>query len=134
GTLFLDELNSMNLNLQSKLLRVIEDGMIRRIGSTKTKLVDVRIIAATNIEPRKLVEEGKLREDLYYRLNVIYFHIPPLRERKEDIPLLVDHFIKICNSRMNKSVKGVDQEVMEYFLNYDWPGNVRELQNVIESV
>jgi len=134
GTLFLDELNSMNLNLQSKLLRVIEDGMIRRIGSTKTKLVDVRIIAATNIEPRKLVEEGKLREDLYYRLNVIYFHIPPLRERKEDIPLLVDHFIKICNSKMNKSVKGVDQEVMEYFLNYDWPGNVRELQNVIESV
>ena len=134
GTLFLDELNSMDLNLQSKLLRVIEDGMIRRVGSTKTKVVDVRIIAASNIEPRKLVEEGKLREDLYYRLNVIYFNIPPLRERKEDIPLLVDHFIKTCNMKMNKSVKGVDKEVMEYFMNNDWPGNVRELQNVIESV
>ena len=81
GTLFLDEINSMDLNLQSKLLRVIEDGVIRRVGSIKTKVVDVRIIAASNIEPRKLVEEGKLREDLFYRLNVIYFHVPLLREK-----------------------------------------------------
>lgn len=133
GTLFLDELNSMNLELQSKLLRVIEDGVIRRVGSTKTKVVDVRIIAASNIEPKKLVEQKILREDLYYRLNVIYFRIPPLRERKEDIPMLVDHFINTCNTKMNKSIKGIDEEVAEYFFNYDWLGNVRELQNIIES-
>lgn len=133
GTLFLDELNSMNLELQSKLLRVIEDGVIRRVGSIKTKVVDVRIVAASNIEPRKLVEQKTLREDLYYRLNVIYFRIPPLRERKEDIPMLVEHFINTCNSKMNKSIKGVDKEVNEYFFNHDWPGNVRELQNIIES-
>jgi len=133
GTLFLDELNSMNLELQSKLLRVIEDGVIRRVGSTKTKLVNVRIIAASNIEPKRLLEQKILREDLYYRLNVIYFRIPPLRERKEDIPLLVEHFINNCNKKMNKSVKGIDKKVEAYFLNYDWPGNVRELQNIIES-
>ncbi|MBU5436407.1 sigma 54-interacting transcriptional regulator [Tissierella sp. MSJ-40] len=133
GTLFLDELNSMDLGLQSKLLRVIEDGMIRRVGSDKTKIVDVRIIAASNVEARKLVEENKLREDLYYRLNVINFNIPPLRERKEDIPILIEHFIKTCNEEMNKSVKGVNKQVMEYFLDNDWPGNVRELQNTIES-
>ncbi|MGF7057716.1 sigma-54 interaction domain-containing protein [Brassicibacter mesophilus] len=134
GTLFLDELNSMNLELQSKLLRVIEDGVIRRVGSVKTKVVDVRIIAASNIEPRKLVEQRILREDLYYRLNVIYFRIPPLRERKEDIPLLVDYFVNTCNNKMHKSVKGVDKKVIEYFYNNDWSGNVRELQNIIESV
>lgn len=133
GTLFLDELNSMNLDLQSKLLRVIEDGVIRRVGGTKTKVVDVRIIAASNIEPKKLVEQKILREDLYYRLNVIYFRIPPLRERKEDIPMLVEHFINTCNNKMNKSIKGMSREVKEYFLNHDWPGNVRELQNIIES-
>ncbi|MBV1821750.1 sigma 54-interacting transcriptional regulator, partial [Bacteroidales bacterium MSK.15.36] len=115
GTLFLDELNAMSLGLQAKLLRVIEDGVVRRVGSTKTKIVDVRIITASNINPEKLVEEGKLREDLYYRLNVIYFHIPPLRERKEDIPILVDHFIKYYNKKMKMFVKGVDGEVMNYF-------------------
>ncbi len=134
GTLFLDELNSMNLELQSKLLRVIEDGVIRRVGSTKTKVVDVRIIAASNIEPKKLVEQKTLREDLYYRLNVLYFQIPPLRERKEDIPMLVEHFINTCNNKMNKCIKGIDSEVKEYFFAHDWPGNVRELQNIIESI
>lgn len=133
GTLFLDELNSMSLGLQAKLLRVIEDGVIRRVGGTSTQVVDVRIIAATNEEPIKLVEGGKLRDDLYYRLNVIYFHIPLLRERREDIPILVNHFINSCNKKMNMSVKGVDEEVMAYFYNNDWPGNVRELQNTIES-
>ncbi len=133
GTLFLDELNSMSIGLQSKLLRAIEDGVIRRIGSTKTTIVDVRIIAATNVEPKDLLEQKKLRKDLYYRLNVIYFRIPPLRERKNDIPILTDHFIKVYNNKMDKSVKGVDKEVMEYFLKNNWPGNVRELQNVIES-
>lgn len=133
GTLFLDEINSMSLELQSKLLRVIEDGVIRRVGDTNTKIVDVRIIAATNIEPKKLLEEGKLREDLYYRLNVIYFRVPPLRERKEDIPILANHFIKSCNEKMHKAVKGLDEEVADYFYYYDWPGNVRELRNTIES-
>ncbi len=133
GTLFLDELNSMELGLQSKLLRVIEDGMIRRVGSAKTTVVDVRLIVASNEEPKKLVKENKLREDLYYRLNVLNINIPPLRDRKEDIPILVEHFIKICNEKMNKSVRTVDKYVMEYFLNNDWPGNVRELQNTIES-
>lgn len=133
GTLFLDELNSMNLELQSKLLRVLEDGRIRRVGSTKTKYVDVRIIAATNVEPKKLVQDKIIRKDLYYRLNVIYIRIPSLRERKEDIPLLVEHFINICNKKLNKSIKGIDKNVMKYFLNYNWAGNVRELQNIIES-
>lgn len=134
GTLFLDELNSMGLELQSKLLRVIEDGVIRRLGSVKTQHVDVRIIAASNIELRELVEKKQLREDLFYRLNVIYFRIPPLRERKNDIPMLVEYFINNCNNKMNKSIKGVDQQVMKYFLQNDWPGNVRELENIIESV
>ena len=133
GTLFLDELNSMQLGLQSKLLRVIEDGIIRRIGSTKTILVDVRLIVASNEEPKRLLKENKIREDLYYRLNVLNLNIPPLRDRKEDIQILVDHFIRICNDKMNKTIKSIDSQVMEYFLNYDWPGNVRELQNTIES-
>lgn len=133
GTLFLDELNSMQLGLQSKLLRVIEDGIIRRIGSTKTILVDVRLIVASNEEPKRLLKENKIREDLYYRLNVLNLNIPPLRDRKEDISILVDHFIRICNDKMNKTIKSIDSQVMEYFLNYDWPGNVRELQNTIES-
>jgi|LSQX01.1.fsa_nt_gb arginine utilization regulatory protein len=133
GTLFLDELNSMTLNLQSKLLRVLQDGMIRRVGSVKTKHVDVRVIVATNVEPKILLEEQKLREDLYYRLNVIYFHIPALRDKKEDIPDLVDHFIEISNKKMNKNINGVTSEVLDYFKGYNWPGNIRELENTIES-
>lgn len=133
GTLFLDELNSMNLNLQSKLLRVLQDGMIRRVGSVKTKQVDVRIIVATNVEPKVLLEEQKLREDLYYRLNVIYFQMPTLRDKKEDIPELINHFINISNRKMNKNIKGVDSEVLNYFKKYNWPGNIRELENTIES-
>lgn len=133
GTLFLDELNSMNLNLQSKLLRVLQDGMIRRVGSVKTKQVDVRIIVATNEEPKVLLEDQKLREDLYYRLNVIYLEIPALRDKKEDISELVNYFIQVSNRKMNKNIKGVDRQVMEYFKNYDWPGNIRELENTIES-
>lgn len=133
GTLFLDELNSMNLNLQSKLLRVLQDGMIRRVGSVKTKQVDVRIIVATNVEPKVLLEEQKLREDLYYRLNVIYFQIPNLRDKKEDIPELIKHFINISNKKMNKNIKGVDSEVLNYFKKHNWPGNIRELENTIES-
>ncbi len=133
GTLFLDELNSMNLNLQSKLLRVLQDGMIRRVGSVKTKHVNVRVIVATNVEPKVLLEEQKLREDLYYRLNVIYFQIPPLRNKKEDISDLVDYFIQNNNVKMNKDINGVDKEVLNYFMSYNWPGNIRELENTIES-
>lgn len=133
GTLFLDELNSMNLNLQSKLLRVLQDGMIRRVGSVKTKQVDVRIIVATNVDPKVLLDEQKLREDLYYRLNVIYFQIPTLRDKKEDIPELINHFINISNRKMNKNITGVDSEVLNYFKRYNWPGNIRELENTIES-
>ena len=133
GTLFLDELNSMNLNLQSKLLRVLQDGMIRRVGSVKTKQVDVRIIVATNVDPKVLLDEQKLREDLYYRLNVIYFQIPTLRDKKEDIPELINHFINISNLKMNKNITGVDSEVLSSFKKYNWPGNIRELENTIES-
>lgn len=133
GTLFLDELNSMTLNLQAKLLRVLQDGMIRRVGSVKTKHVNVRVIVATNVEPKILLEEKKLREDLYYRLNVIYFHIPALRDKKEDIPDLVNHFIEISNKKMNKNINGVTSEVLDYFKGYNWPGNIRELENTIES-
>lgn len=133
GTLFLDELNSMNFDLQSKLLRVLEDGVIRRVGGTKTRVVDVRVMAASNIEPKRLVEEKILREDLYYRLNVLYLSIPPLRERKDDISLLVNYFINACNIKMNKGIKGVDKQVKKFLANHNWPGNVRELQNIIEA-
>ncbi|NMA86060.1 MAG: sigma 54-interacting transcriptional regulator [Tissierellia bacterium] len=134
GTLFLDEINSMPLELQSKLLRVLQDGYIRPVGSTNIINVDVRIITATNIPPEKAMENKLLREDLYYRLNVINFTIPPLKDRKEDIPLLTNYFIKNCNEKLGKSVKGVSKEVMEIFYKYSWEGNVRELENLVEGV
>ncbi|NLW22043.1 MAG: sigma 54-interacting transcriptional regulator [Tissierellia bacterium] len=134
GTLFLDEINSMPLELQSKLLRVLQDGNIRPIGETKSIHVDVRIITATNIPPEKAVKDGLLRKDLYYRLNVIGFKIPPLRERKDDIPILTQHFIDKMNKKLNKSVTGVSEEVMEIFMAHPWEGNVRELENLIEAV
>lgn len=134
GTLFLDEMNSMNLSLQTKLLRVIQDGVVRRIGGAESVVVNVRVIAAMNEHPVRAVERGHLREDLYYRLNVIFFNIPPLRERKEDIPLLVEHFIKIYNVKLGKNVKGISEELMEGFIQNSWPGNVRELKYTIESM
>lgn len=134
GTLFLDEINSMPLELQSKLLRVLQDGSIRRVGATNTIDVDVRIIAATNIPPEEAVEKGLMRRDLYYRLNVISFEIPPLRERKDDIPLLTKYFIDKFNKRFNKNIKGVSDEVLNIFYNYEWDGNVRELENLIEGI
>lgn len=133
GTLYLDEINSMDTELQAKLLRVLQDGVIRRIGGVKTDIVDVRVIASINEQPLKAVEDKRLREDLYYRLNVISLTIPPLRERKEDIPLLVQHFIRFYNEKLNKNILGVSREVMDFFLNYSWPGNVRELKSIIES-
>ncbi|HHW03354.1 MAG TPA: sigma 54-interacting transcriptional regulator [Thermoanaerobacterales bacterium] len=134
GTLFLDEINSMDIELQAKLLRVLQDGVVRRLGGVKTIVVDVRVIASTNEHPLKSVEKRLLREDLYYRLNVISLTIPPLRERKEDIPVLTEHFIKFYNRQLCKNVKGITREAMDLLMNYSWPGNVRELKSRIESI
>lgn len=134
GTLFLDEINSMPLELQAKLLRVLQDGRIRRVGSPNTIDVDVRIISALNEDINNVLETKQLRQDLFFRLNVIALVIPDLSERREDIPLLVDHFIKTYNNKCNKFFSGISKEVLEIFMDYDWPGNVRELQHTIESV
>lgn len=133
GTLFLDEINSMPPLLQAKLLRVLQDGRIRRLGDIKTTKVDVRIIAATNVAPEAAVERGDLRKDLYYRINTITIDIPDLKDRKEDIPLLTEHFIEKYNRRIYRNVKGISGEVASTFQRYDWPGNVRELEHVIEG-
>lgn len=133
GTLFLDEINSMPMELQAKLLRALQEGKIRRVGDTKTRKVDVRVIAATNVEPMQAVEEGRLRRDLYYRLNTISLEIPPLRERKADILLLTGYFIKTFNDDLYLQVKGVSKRVELLFQNYDWPGNIRELEHVIKG-
>lgn len=133
GTLFLDEINLMDINMQSKLLKAIEDKQITRIGDTEPIDIDIRIITALNEPPLKCVENKRLREDLYYRLNVVPIVIPPLRERPEDIFYLTEHFISMYNLKMNKSVMGIDRDVREVFLNYNWPGNIREIKNVIEG-
>jgi len=132
GTLFLDEIGELPGQLQVKLLRVLQEGEVRRIGESKSIQVDVRIVSATVKDLVKEVNEGRFREDLFYRLNVLPIHIPPLRERKEDIPLLIHHFIKKYNEVMNKNVAGVDQKALEALMNYKWYGNVRELENTIE--
>lgn len=132
GTLFLDEIGEFPYLLQSKLLRVLEEEKIRHLGDTKTIKVDVRIIAATSRDLAGEVERGSFRGDLFYRLNVFPIHIPPLRERKEDIPQLVEHLIRKHNEKLNSHIKGVIPQVMSEFLQYPWHGNVRELENVIE--
>ncbi|MBP1696427.1 MAG: histidine kinase [Deltaproteobacteria bacterium] len=132
GTLFLDEIGELPGQLQVKLLRVLQDGEIRRIGESKPIQIDVRIVAATVKDLQKEVNEGRFREDLFYRLNVLPLHIPPLRERREDIPLLVHHFIRKYNQAMNKNVKDLDHRAMETLMSYKWYGNVRELENTIE--
>ncbi len=133
GTLLLDEINSMSLPLQAKLLRVLQEGYVRRVGGLNDIPIDVRIIATTNENPLEIVNKGLLRKDLYYRLNVIALNIPPLRERKKDIPALVENFIKKYNVILKKDVWYLSNDVKEAFLNYDWQGNVRELENLIES-
>ncbi len=133
GTLMLDEINSMSLPLQAKLLRVLQEGYIRRVGGTKDIPVDVRIIATTNEEPSESLKNGTIRKDLYYRLNVIFIQIPPLRERKKDILILSNHFINKYNLLLDKKVEKVSEEVLNSFMEYAWPGNVRELGNVIEG-
>jgi DNA-binding NtrC family response regulator len=134
GTLFLDEVGEMSPWTQVKLLRAIQDKRIRRVGGIEEIPVDARIIAATNQDLKKKIEEGKFREDLYYRLNVISMEMPPLRKRKEDIPLLVTHFMEKYCSRMGRSMKRIAPEVVSVFESYPWPGNVRELENIMERV
>lgn len=132
GSIFLDEIGTINHETQIKLLRVIQEKEFMRLGGLNTIKVDVRIIAATNIDLKKAVEEGRFREDLYYRLNVINIYLQPLRNRKEDIPLLVDRFIKKYSDENNKKVLGCSPKVIDMFMRYDWPGNIRELENVIQ--
>jgi len=132
GTLFLDEIGDLPLELQPKLLRVLQEQEFERLGSNRTIRVDVRIVAATNQNLHQMVRERRFRADLLYRLNVFPIALPPLRDRPEDIPLLVQHFIRKFASRMNKEVSHVSGEVMQALRHYNWPGNIRELQNVIE--
>ncbi len=133
GTLLLDEINSMPLTLQAKLLRVLQEGYIRRVGGIKDIPVDARIIATTNEKPQDSIKKGTLRKDLFYRLNVVYISIPPLRDRCDDIPILCNYFIEKYNKELFKDVWMISDEVLELFNKYSWPGNVRELENAIES-
>jgi DNA-binding NtrC family response regulator len=132
GTLFLDEIAEMTPLMQAKFLRVLQERTFRTLGGSREQSVDIRVIAATNVNPDEAVQQGKLREDLYYRLNVFAIRLPPLRHRKGDLPLLIDAFIREFNSRNARSVTGVSDAVLRMFEQYDWPGNVRELRNVME--
>ncbi|HVR19279.1 MAG TPA: sigma-54 dependent transcriptional regulator [Polyangiaceae bacterium] len=132
GTLFLDEIGELPLGLQVKLLRVLEDEKIRRLGDSRDVQVDVRIVAATHRDLLAETKAGRFREDLFYRLNVLHIHCPPLRERREDIPLLIEHFLARNNARLGTSVRGLDTETRRLLFEYAWPGNVRELENTIE--
>ena len=132
GTLFLDEVGELPLALQVKLLRVLQEGTLRRVGETRDRKVDVRVVAATVRDLESEVAEGAFREDLFYRLNVLTITVPPLRDRKDDVPLLLDHFVARYNARLGTRVRGVDEAARKVLLAYHWPGNVRELENVIE--
>jgi transcriptional regulator with GAF, ATPase, and Fis domain len=134
GTIFLDEVAEMSPHLQVKLLRVLQEQEFERLGGTKTIKCDVRIIAATNKNLDKLVEENHFREDLYYRLKVIPIEIPPLRDRPSDIPLLIHHFLDIMCKVKKKTIRGISKKAIKALTNYDWPGNVRELENIIERM
>lgn len=134
GSIFLDEIGEMPLEMQVRLLRVIEEGVLNRIGSSKQIPINFRIIAATNKDLRKEVDRGNFRKDLFYRLNVLPINIPPLRNRKDDIPLLVDYYMDKISRKLNKNKGKISKSLMEKFLQYDWPGNIRELQNIIERI
>jgi len=134
GTVFLDEIGEMDLNLQVKLLRVLEDRKIRRLGGNRNIDIDVRVVAATNRNLKEAIEEKTFREDLFYRLNVFPIHVAPLRERREDIPHLLDYFIKRFSRDFNKQVREVSREALDLLMRYHWPGNVRELRNVVERI
>jgi DNA-binding NtrC family response regulator len=132
GSLFLDEVGSMRLDLQAKILRALQEREIERVGGTRTIKIDVRVIAATNRDLKKAVEEGTFREDLYYRLNVVPITLPDLKDRQEDIPLLANHFVQKFTQESNSTIREISREAMGILLSYPWPGNVRELENVIE--
>jgi len=134
GTLFLDELGEMPIHLQAKLLRVLQEGKVMPVGTTEERIVNVRILTATNRDLRKMVEEGSFREDLYFRLNVIHLPIPPLKERKEDIPLLITHFLDRAYEKRGAQRKHITEEVLSLFLSYEWRGNIRELENELERM
>ncbi len=134
GTIFLDEIGEMALHLQIRLLRVLQEREFERVGGSRTIQVDVRVIAATNRDLEDAVEQGRFRSDLYYRLNVIPIVIPPLRERKGDIPLLVNSFLKVMAGKKKRQIKGISDEAMDILANYSWPGNIRELENIIERM
>ncbi len=132
GTLLLDEIGEMPAPTQAKLLRVLEDRKVRRLGSKSETPVDVRVLAATNKDPEKAVSSGELRQDLYFRLNVFHINLPPLREHKDDIPLLVEHILRDVNAKHGKHVRGIGAEVLDIFMSHTWPGNIRELRNILE--
>ena len=132
GTLFLDEIGELSAAMQAKLLKVVEEKQFERVGGSKTIKADVRIISASNKDLEKSIKNNMFREDLYYRLNVIPIHVPPLRDRMEDIPFLIEHFIEKLNTNTKKNIQGVSSDVLDFFLGYPWPGNVRELENVLE--
>ena len=132
GTLFLDEIGELSPLLQAKLLRVLEDQVIRRVGGVRDMQVDVRVIAASNRDLEKAVREAQFRQDLYYRLAIIAIFIPPLRDRKNDIPLLIEHFLRAANARHARHVTGMAKDTLDACVAYDWPGNIRELENCIE--
>ncbi len=134
GTFLFDEIGNLSLNIQAKLLRVLQEKEFSKVGSEKKVKVDLRIIASTNSDLRELVSEGKFREDLFYRLSVVPIYMPPLKERKEDIPLLVHHFIEKYRKKRRKPIIGISDDAMEILMNYNWPGNVRELEHTIERI
>src|SRR5690606_29534786 len=132
GTIFLDEIGNLSLPLQSKLLSVLQNRKVVRLGSVKEIPIDVRLVCATNMPLYQMVEEGKFRQDLLYRINTVEIHLPPLRERVDDIPLLVNHFLDIYTRKYQRDVKGVSPAALKKLQKYHWPGNVRELQHMIE--
>ncbi len=132
GTVFLDDIDSLDINMQAKLLRIIQEKEFERLGSTKVIKADVRFVAASNKDLEKLISRGEFREDLYYRLNVLPIKLPPLRERRGDIPLLLNHFLELYAKNMGKSPKKISNEAVKVLTEYDWPGNVREVQNIVE--
>jgi two-component system response regulator HydG len=134
GTLFLDEVGEMPMNTQIKLLRVLEDGHITRVGANEQVRVNVRLVAATNADLKEMVKAGSFRMDLYYRLNVVNILLPPLRERKVDLPLLMDHFLKEMSNRHGKQVQGFSKAAQSALVAYDWPGNIRQLRNTVERM
>jgi two-component system response regulator AtoC len=133
GTLFLDEICELDIDMQAKLLRVLQERQFRRLGGRQLLTIDVRIVAATNRDPKRAVDEGKLREDLFYRLDVVRISVPSLRERRDDVPLLLEHFFRTLRSSASRPIAGFAPETVEVLQSYDWPGNVRELRNVVEQ-